>query len=141
MATDIPNLDLYHPWGLEPEQAIEMALECERAGLEMDSRIVNSEGAQLNTGRACRVYGNSHGFIGSYVSTQHSASCVLIGKEGEAMQRDYWYSVARDNQALDSMSAIGLKAGQRTVARLGARSLPTGKVPVLFAADIARGLS
>ena len=104
MAEKLPDLDLYHPWGIEADDAIELALQCEDAGRTFDARISNSDGANVATHQGCRVYGNSHGFTGSYVSTRHSLSCVLIGQSGDDMQRDYWYTVARDALELESAS-------------------------------------
>jgi PmbA protein len=139
MARESPNLDLYHAWDLTPEQAIEIARACEAEGRAVDSRLTNSEGASISTHRGVRVYGNSHGFLAGYPSSSHSLSCVLLAQEGEDMQRDYWYSAARVPGELDSVSAVGRRAGERAVARLGARQLSTRKAPVLFAADMARG--
>jgi PmbA protein len=139
LARQIPDLALDHPWEIEPEAAIELGQRCEAAGLTVDRRITNSEGASVSTHRGVRVYGNSHGFLAGYPSTSHSVSCVLLAQDGEDMQRDYWYSAARDPGALQPAETIGRLAAERAVARLGARRLPTGQAPVLFAADIARG--
>jgi PmbA protein len=139
LAQDIPDLALDHPWELSPEAAIELAQSCESAGLAVDRRITNSEGASVSTHRGVRVYGNSHGFLAGYPSTSHSVSCVLLAQDGEDMQRDYWYSATRDPRGLAPPDQIGRLAGERAVARLGARRLPTGRAPVLFAAEIARG--
>src|ERR1019366_2597297 len=95
LAREVPDLDLYHPWDLAPEQAVTLARECEAAGLESDARLKNSEGATVTTHSGVRVYGNSHGFLQGFPSTSHSVSCALVAQEGEDMQRDYWYSVAR----------------------------------------------
>ena len=92
MPTELPELDLYHQWQLSPDDAEKLALECEAAGLAHDERITNSDGTQVSTQQSCRVYGNSHGFIGSFVGTRHSMSCVLIGEDASGMQRDYWYT-------------------------------------------------
>ncbi|MFV2090852.1 MAG: PmbA/TldA family metallopeptidase, partial [Pseudomonadales bacterium] len=89
MAGITPELDVYHPWDIAPRDAEALARECEAAGLEYDGRINNSDGASVNTQRSCRVYGNSHGFIGSYVATRHSVSCVMIADDDAGMQRDY----------------------------------------------------
>jgi PmbA protein len=139
MARDIPDLDLYHPWELTPEQAIDMARDCEAAGMAVDRRITNSEGATLSTHRGVRVYGNTHGFLAGYPSSSHSISCVLLAQDEEGMQRDYWYTAARAPTELDDLAQVGRRAGERAVARLGARQLSTRKAPVLFAADMARG--
>lgn len=140
MAQALPDLDLCHPWSLEPEAAIELARTCEAAARGHDTRITNSEGATVSSHRGLRVYGNSHGFIAGYESTSHSLSCSVIGSQGEQMQRDYWYSTARNATDLESAEAVGRHAAERTVARLGARKPGTRKAPVLFAPEMARGL-
>jgi PmbA protein len=139
MARQIPDLDLYHAWELTPEQAIAMAQACEAAGQAVDPRITNSEGATLSTHRGVRVYGNTHGFLAGYPSSSHSVSCALLAQDEAGMQRDYWYSAARAPTELDELAFVGRRAGERAVARLGARQLSTRKAPVLFAADMARG--
>jgi PmbA protein len=140
LARDIPDLELDHPWELTPERAIELARECEAAGLALDARLTNSEGAAVNSNRHSGVYGNSLGFLAGYSSTSHSVSCSLIAQAGEDMQRDYWYSIARDQGELAPAEDIGRTAGQRALARLGARRLTTRKAPVAFTPDMARGL-
>jgi len=140
LARDIPDLDLDHPWDLSPEQAVECARLCEAAGRVVDPRITNSEGATVASHRGVRVYGNSHGFLAGYPSTSHSVSCVLLAQSGEDMQRDYWYSSARDARDLEAAEAIGRRAGERAVARLGARKIATQKARVLYAPEVARGL-
>lgn len=140
MARELPELDLWHPWELSPEQAVELALECEEAAFAADPRITNADGTSVDTSRGCTVYGNSHGFIGGYAGTAHSISCVMIAGEGGSMQRDYWYDHGRRADALASAQSIGRKAAERTTSRLGARSVPTCNVPVVFAAEVARGL-
>ena len=140
LAREIPDLQLDHPWQLAPEEAIELARRCEEAGLAVDSRIANSEGASVGTQRHLGVYGNSHGFLSGYTGTSHSLSCSLIAQHGDEMQRDYWYTTARDPAELDSPETIGRKAGERTVARLGSRKLTTRKAPVIFSPEMSRGL-
>lgn len=140
MARDLPELDLYHPWAISPEQAVELALTCEAAAFDADPRITNADGTTLSTHQACRVYGNSHGFVGGYASTRHSLSCVMIGGSEGQMQRDYWYDVNRIGTQLADPASIGRRAAERTVSRLGARAVPTCEVPVLFAAELATGL-
>ena len=102
--------------------------------------ISNSEGASVNTHHGTRVFGNSLGFLQGYQSSRHSISCSVLGGTGDAMQRDYWYSVARNPALLESPRLVGEKAAQRTVARLDARSLSTRQCPVLFAPEMASGL-
>jgi len=138
--TELTDLQLFHPWDLEPEAATELALSCESAGLAVDARLSNSDGAQVNTQQSLRVYGNSHGFIGGYSGTRHGLSCVLIAEDANGMQRDYWYTVARRADGLQSAVEVGELAGQRTVQRLSPRKAPTGTYPVLFAPPQASGL-
>ena len=140
LAREIPDLDLDHPWQVTPEEAIELARKCEAAGLAVDPRIGNSEGASVGTQRHMGVYGNSHGFLAGYAGTSHSLSCSLIAQRDEEMQRDYWYTSARDPADMEAPQLIGRKAGERTVARLGSRKLTTRKAPVAFVPDMARGL-
>ena len=140
MARELPDLDLYHPWAIAPEQAVELALACEAAAFATDKRISNADGTSLSTHQGCRVYGNSHGFVGGYASTRHSLSCVMIAEGEGQMQRDYWYDVNRQGELLADPLSIGRKAAERSVARLGARPVPTCEVPVLFAAELATGL-
>jgi PmbA protein len=140
MASEIPDLDLYHPWNLGVDEAIELAITCEDAARDFDPRIFNSEGASLNSHNGLQVYGNTHGFIGGYPSSRHSLSCAVVGKEGESMQRDYWYTLARQAERLEMPEEVGRMAAQRTLARLNARQLPTQQAPVLFQADVAVGL-
>jgi len=140
LAREIPDLDLDHAWDLTPERAIELARACEAAGLAVDARLNNSEGAAVNTQRATGVYGNSLGFLAGYSSTSHSVSCSLIAQHGEDMQRDYWFTLARDPADLEDVASVGRTAGARALARLGARRLTTRKAPVAFTPDLARGL-
>ncbi len=140
MARDVPDLELAHPWGVDAGQAIELAHRAESAALAVDGRIRNSEGGSVSSHAGSRVYGNTHGFLGAYPYTTHSISCVVLGQQDDEMQRDYWYSTAREAAALESPEEIGRRAGRRTVDRLGSRKLGTRKAPVLFAAEIARGL-
>ena len=140
MAREIPDLDLYHPWGLSAEQAIDRALDCENAARELDTRITNSEGATLSSHVGLRVSGNTHGFAGGYRSSRHSVSCAVIGEQDGQMQRDYWYAAARDSGDMSSAADVGRIASERTLRRLGSRSLKTREAPVIFAAELASGL-
>ncbi len=140
MATDFPNLDLHHPWSLSPEEAIAIALETEAAARSLDARIVNSEGAGVNRLEGMQVYANSHGFNAGYASSRHSISCAVIAGDDGGMQRDYWYSLSRDPRQLESAEAIGKRAAERSLGRLGARRLSTRSVPILYAAQIATGV-
>jgi PmbA protein len=140
MATSFPDLDLYHPWDIGAEQAIELAAECEDAARQVDQRIENSEGGTVFTNVGMRVKANTHGFMAGYKSSYHSLSCAVIGKQGDEMQRDYWSWSARDPAELASAAEVGRIAGERTVRRLGTRHLSTRQVPVIYAADIASSL-
>ncbi|MCG7962832.1 MAG: metalloprotease PmbA, partial [Candidatus Thiodiazotropha taylori] len=140
MATELPDLDLYHPWNQSVEEAIELAIRCETAARDSDERICNSEGATLNSHNGLQVYGNTHGFIGGYPSSRHSLSCAVLGKQGESMQRDYWYTLARRSEQLDRAESVGEMAARRTLARLNGRRIKTQQAPVLFQADVAVGL-
>lgn len=139
MAQDIPDLDLAHDWHLQSDDAIRFAIECEDAARSFDKRITNSEGATVNSSGGVRVYANSHGFLGGFPKTSHSISCVVIGEADGVMERDYWYSAARDAAELESPAEIGRIAAERTVQRLGGRKIKTGNAPVLFAPEVARG--
>ncbi len=140
LATEFPDLDLNHPWAMDAEKAITLAINCENAARHFDKAISNSEGASVNSHQGTRVFGNSLGFLQGYQSSRHSISCSVLAGSGDAMQRDYWYSVARNPALLESAQAVGEKAAQRTVARLDARSLSTRQCPVLFAPEMASGL-
>lgn len=140
LATEFPDLDLYHPWKLDVEQAIALASECEQAAFRTDKRINNSEGATVNINEGCFIQANSLGFIGGYPSSRHSVSCSVLAGKGDGMQRDYWYGSARDAREILKVEEIGRIAAERTVRRLKARKLDTMQCPVLFEAPIAGGL-
>lgn len=140
LARDCPDMDLYHPWDLPVDAAIELAHQCEQAALDTDARIGNSEGATVNLHEAQFITANSLGFIGGFPTSRHSLSCAVIAGQDDAMERDYWYTVARDAKELLDAQQVGRIAAERTVRRLNARQLETMQVPVLFEAPIASGL-
>ncbi len=140
LATEFPDLELNHPWQLDAEQAISIAIECEEAARHYDAQISNSEGASVNSHQGTRIFGNTLGFLQGYQSSRHSLSCSVLAGQNEHMQRDYWYTVSRNPALLDAPVAVGEKAAQRTVRRLGARALSTRQCPVLFSAEMATGL-
>ncbi len=140
MARDTPDLDLYHPWDPGVPEAETLALRAENAALGMDSRIKNSEGATVSTGKGVRVYANSHGFCGGYPSSSHSLSCSVVAERDNALERDYWFTAARAQDELNEAEEVGEEAARRTLRRLGARQLSTRSVPVVFPAELARGL-
>jgi PmbA protein len=132
-----PDLDLYHPWDLTVDEAIELGREAEAAALAVDRRLVNSEGASVSRGESEFVYANTLGFRGGYRSSRHHIDVSVIGEDDAGMQRDYWYTAARSPQDLMSGADVGRIAGERTARRLGARSLATLDCPVLFEAPEA----
>jgi PmbA protein len=140
MATEFHSLDLYHPWDIQPQEVIDLALECENAALEYDARIVNSEGASVDLNAGLSVYGNSHGFLQSEHKTRHGISCAVVAESNGNMQRDYWYDVSRNPDHLASARSIGVKAAERTLRRLDASKLKTQHAPVLFVPELARGI-
>lgn len=139
-AHDCADLDLYHPWDLPVDAAIALARECEQAALDTDRRISNSEGATVSVHEMQFVLANSNGFIGGYPTSRHSISCSVIAGRDDAMERDYWYSVARDARDLLKVEEVGRIAAERTVRRLEARKLDTRQCAVLFEAPVAVSL-
>lgn len=140
MAHNPPDLDLYHPQALDTQKAIEMVIEAEASAFEFDARIINSDGANYSANLGLKVYGNSHGFIEGYPSSRYSLSCIVIGQQGDEMERDYDYTVSRQADQLLASAEVGRRAAQNTINHLGARKIPTAKVPVLFQADTASSL-
>lgn len=140
LATEFPDLDINHPWAINVEQAIDLAVECEAAALSYHADINNSEGATVNTHQGIHILGNSLGFLQGRLSTRHSLSCSVVAQQGDNMQRDYWFSVARNSKDLESAAAVGNKAGERTIKRLGARRITTRQCPVLYCPEIAASL-
>lgn len=134
------ELDLYHPWAIEVDAARELALEAEDAARSSDARIANSEGATVSTDCGYRAYANSHGFVGGQASSSHALSCSVIASSDDQLERDYWVTTARTSSALESAQAVGLRAAGRATARLGSRQIKTARVPVVYPAELARGL-
>ncbi len=141
MVKEIPDLDLFHPDTPDPDHAAQIAIAAEQKALSFSDKIKQSDGASYDSHYGIKVYGNSHGLLASYASSRHSTSCCVIGQgaNGE-MERDYSYTVARHKDDLWTPETVGLKAAEKTVSRLDARKLSTGKYPVMFAADVATGL-
>jgi len=140
IATDFPDLELYHPQALDTEKAIATTIEAESAALGYDARVTNSDGASYNANLGMRVYGNTHGINAGYPSSRYSLSCMVIGSENGDMQRDYAYTVDRQPQLLQSAVSIGEEAAKATVERLGARKINTAQVPIVLHRDIASSL-
>ncbi len=139
MATVVLDLGLDHPWHIAPENALEIAIECETRARDFE-KITNSEGATVNTARSTSIYGNTHGFVGNYTSTRHSLSCVVVAEQNGAMQRDYWFTTSRNAGDLESAVSVGETAARRTVNRLGARKISTQTAAVIFEANMTRSL-
>jgi PmbA protein len=140
LARDIADLDLWHPWGLPVESAIELARACEAAGLALDARLTNSEGASVSTQESRFAYGNTLGFLAGYPASRHGVACALIAGRNDEMQRDDWYETSRDAAELPECESVGRRAGERAIRRLGARKIATTQVPVLFEAPVAASL-
>ena len=140
LAREIPDLDLYHPWGVSMEDAIEIARRCEHAALSADERISNTEGGSLSSHHGADLYANSNGFRGLTRSSRHSISCSVIAGEGDGMQRDYWYDSRRDRRNLATPEGVGRETARRALRRLGARKAGTRSCPVVFEAPVAASL-
>jgi PmbA protein len=140
LARAIPQLDLYYPWELATETAIEMATTGEAAALDSDPRIRNSDGCSIGSGSGLFFYGNSNGFSGGYPTSRHSLVCSVIAQDDGGMQSNYWHTAARDHTLLEQPAAVGAKAAERALQRLGAQRLSTRSVPVLLIPEMARGL-
>ncbi len=140
MATEFPDLDLYHPWSLSPEAAIDLAIECEQSAFDYDKRISNSDGSVVSTYSGLNLYGNTNNFIHGWNWSSHTIDCTVIAEDSNGMQRDGWYSKARDFNDLQSTPDISQEAARRSVARLGSRKLSTRQAPVIFEAPVASGL-
>ena len=140
LAFDAPDLDLFHPWEIDPDKAIEMAARAEQASLQADKRITNTEGGSFNSHVGIKVFGNSHGMLQSYCSSRHSlSSCVIAEAEGD-MERDYAYTIGRAFEDLQSAEWVGEECARRVLSRLAPRKLSTMKAPVIFAPEVATGL-
>jgi len=140
MAKEFPDLDLYHPWSISPEAAINLAIECEQTAFDYDKRISNSDGSVVSTYSGINLYGNTNGFINGWNWSSHTIDCTVIAEDNNGMQRDGWYSKTRDFNDLQSIKEISQEAARRTVSRLDSRKLSTRQVPVIFEAPVASGL-
>ncbi len=137
---NIKDLDVYHPWDLPAEKAIEMALACEETAFSLDKKITNADSTSLSSQQSMGIYGNSHGFLNGYPTTSHSLSCVLIAGEGANMQRDYYYTAARDHKDLKDSKEVAKKAVEKTIMRLNPKKIKSQKTKILFTPNIAKGL-
>ncbi|WP_050910363.1 metalloprotease PmbA [Vibrio campbellii] len=141
MVKEVPDLDLFPPDAPDPDYAAQVAIAAEKEALNYSDAIKQSDGASYDSHYGVKVYGNSHGLLASYASSRHSTSCCVIGvgQNGE-MERDYSYTVARHRDDLWTPETVGRNAAEKTISRLDAQKLKTGKYPVMFAADVATGL-
>ena len=142
LATDIPDLDLYDPTAMPVDEAIDVAQRAERAAMDADSRVTNSEGAECSAGSGAVVLANTHGFLAYHRSSRFSLSVAPVaeGSDDQGMQRDYWYAVSRKRHELEDPESIGRIAAERTLRRLGARKVETQRVPVIFDPETACSL-
>lgn len=140
LAFEAPDLDLYHPWEIDADRAIELAAQAEQAALQADSRITNTEGGSFNSHVGIKVFGNSHGMLQSYCSSRHSLSSCVIAEQNGEMERDYAYTIGRDINDLQSADWVGAECARRVLSRLAPRKLSTMKAPVIFAPEVATGL-
>ncbi|WP_118782125.1 metalloprotease PmbA [Haemophilus haemolyticus] len=140
MAFDAPDLELYHAADVDVDKATELALQAEKAALEADERIINSNGASFNSHTGVKVYGNSHGMLQNYLSSRYSLSCSVIGGVEDALENDYEYTISREFDKLQSPIWVGENCAKKVVSRLNPQKLSTREVPVIFLNDVATGL-
>ncbi|HHF5686768.1 TPA: metalloprotease PmbA [Haemophilus influenzae] len=140
MAFDAPDLELYHAADVNVDKATELALQAEKAALEADERIINSNGASFNSHTGVKVYGNSHGMLQSYLSIRYSLSCSVIGGVEDALENDYEYTISREFDKLQSPIWVGENCAKKVVSRLNPQKLSTREVPVIFLNDVATGI-
>lgn len=134
------DLELFYPWPVTAEDAVEIARRCEAAAFAVDKRVTNSEGGSISVQHSHFITADSQGFAGGYPYSRHTISVSPIAGKGASMQRDYWYSSARDPARLATPESVGRYAAERALARLNARRIPTCRCPVLFEAPLAAGL-
>ena len=140
MAFDAPVVEVYHAADVNVDKATELALQAEKAALEADERIINSNGASFNSHTGVKVYGNSHGMLQSYLSSRYSLSCSVIGGVEDALENDYEYTISREFDKLQSPIWVGENCAKKVVCRLNPQKLSTREVPVIFLNDVATGL-
>src|SRR5690606_26635643 len=140
LANDYLDLQLHHPWDISAEEAAKLAIKAESAAHDTSPLITNTDGASVDTYEGHFILGNSRGFMGGYPYSRHSISVAPIAGRGNNMQRDYWYTTARAAGNLADPVAVGRYAAERTLSRMSARRIKTGRFPVLFEAPLAVGL-
>ncbi|KVT78867.1 metalloprotease PmbA [Burkholderia territorii] len=135
-----PDLDLWHPWRVSTDEAIELARRAEDAARRYSASIVNGDGASVSAFHTQFALATSQGFSGGYAQSRHVIGCSVIAGDPDGMQADAWRDVRRRACDLDTPEAIGQRAAQRAQRMLGARRVPTGTWPVLFEAPVAAHL-
>ncbi len=137
------DLDLFSPdvYSLPGEERISYARRAEKAAIDTDPRIKNSEGGSFDAATGHKIFANSHGFVGEYRRSYCSVAAVPIAQDEQGnMQRDFWFSVARNLGRLESPESVGKTAAQRTLRRLGARKVKTARVPIVFDPMVANSI-
>jgi PmbA protein len=137
------DLHLYYDdvYSLSGPERIDWARRCEAAALAVDPRITNSDGGSFQAATGRKVMANSRGFVGGYRTSYAGVSAAPLAMDANGhMQRDGWWSSARSISGVESPEAIGMEAARRTLRRLGARKVPTQRVPIVFAPEVARSL-
>ncbi|OGV33663.1 MAG: metalloprotease PmbA [Legionellales bacterium RIFCSPHIGHO2_12_FULL_35_11] len=140
LSNSFPDLDLYHPWNISPEEAINRAIACEKTALSLDKRITNSDGAQISNYNFITGHANSYGFMGFIQSSRHSVSCSLIAEDKKGKQRDYEYTTARDPKNLMNLDELAKSAVKRTTSRLDSKKIKTQKIPVIFSSRVCSSI-
>jgi len=142
LARELPDLDLLDDTAraVSVDEKIRLALDTERSALTYDPRIANSEGGEFSNHFGRVIYATSHGFAGEYSGSTFGHSVAPVAVQNGSMQRDYWYSSNRKFARLDSPKAVGEKAAQRALRRLGARKIKTCECPVVFDPEMAASL-
>ncbi len=139
MAFDVPDLDMYHPWALDPSHSIDLATQCEAVALEQNN-INNSDGAEVSSFQGEGLYANSNDMMSVQKGAKHSLSCSVIAKQDKDMQTAYEYTAALDAQDLEAPEAVGQKVAKLANDKLGARSLSSRKCSVIFSPRLSGGL-
>lgn len=140
LTNDCVDLNLFYPWDILPDEAIEMAKLCESTALSLDKRITNSEGVHVSTYEFSLGHANTYGFTNHMKSSRHSISCSLLAEDSKGKQRDYDYTTSRNPLWLKSLDDLAKTTVERTVSRLGAQRIKTQKLPVIFSSRISSGL-
>jgi PmbA protein len=136
------DLKLYSPGieNLDPARNIELAKRAEAAAFDADPRISNSDGASFDCGTGRHAFANSLGFAGEYRTSSCSLSASPVARDGDSMERDYWFTMARDPGGLQAADVVGRTAAARALRRLHPVKVDTQKAPVVFEPRTARSL-